>query len=95
MSFVTKYVGATDPRSERVGIVSELEAMNVELDYEVLKFGPQTWGIRGHIAYDGDVLAAIFPSEREAWIALSPLHPNHERGVYVEMIAVDHRGGPE
>jgi hypothetical protein len=62
-----------------VGIVSELEAMSVEIDYSVMQFGPQVWGIRGHIAYDGDVLAAVFPSEHDAWIALAPLRPGHER----------------
>jgi hypothetical protein len=54
-------------------IVFELEAMNVALDYDVMRIGPRTWGIHGRIAYDGEVLAAIFPSEREAWVALSPL----------------------
>ena len=58
-----------------VDVVSELGAMNIAIDYEVMRFGARTWGVRGHIAYDGDVLAAIFASEQEAWIALSPLRP--------------------
>jgi hypothetical protein len=61
------------------GIVSELEAIHVEIDYDVMRFGPESWGIRGHIAYDGDVLAAVFASERDAWTALSPLRPARER----------------
>jgi hypothetical protein len=48
-----------------------------EGDYYVMALGAQTWGIRGHIAYDGDVLAATFPSEHDAWIVLSPLRPHH------------------
>ncbi len=60
--------------------------MHVEIDYYVMRFGPQTWGIRGHIAYDGDILAAIFPSEHEAWIALSSLRPNHGHDVCVGVV---------
>jgi hypothetical protein len=56
-------------------ILFELEAMNIAVDYDVLRIGPRTWGIHGHIAYDGDVLAAVFRSEHEAWVAISPLRP--------------------
>jgi hypothetical protein len=62
-----------------VEIVSELEAINLALDYDVMRLGPRTWGIRGHIAYDGEVLAAIFQSESQAWAALSPLRPTARR----------------
>jgi hypothetical protein len=58
-----------------VDIVFELEAMNVALDYDVMRIGPRSWGIHGHIAYDGEVLAAVFHSEHEAWVALSPVRP--------------------
>jgi hypothetical protein len=63
-------------RSQRaVDIVAGLEALGVQLDYDVTRIGPRTWGIHGYIAYDGEVLAAIFQNEREAWVALSPLRP--------------------
>ena len=52
-------------------IVSELEAMNVELDYDVMRISPRAWAIHGRVAYDGEVIGAIFASEREAWVALS------------------------
>ena len=52
-------------------IVSELEVMNVEIDHDVMRIGPRTWAIHGQVAYDGEVIAAIFASEREAWVALS------------------------
>jgi hypothetical protein len=58
-----------------VEIVSEFDAINIALDYDVMRLGPRTWGIRGHIAYDGEVLAATFQSESQAWVALSPLRP--------------------
>jgi hypothetical protein len=67
-------------RSQRtvdIDLVAGLEAVGVYLDYDVTRIGPRTWGIHGHIAYDGDVLAAIFQNEREAWVALSPLRPTH------------------
>jgi hypothetical protein len=61
------------PRSP--DLVTELAAMNVEIDYDVLRIGPQTWAIHGHIAYDSEVIAATFLSEQDAWVALSPLRP--------------------
>jgi hypothetical protein len=51
-------------------IVVELEAMNVALDHDVMRIGPRTWAIHGQVAYDGQVIAATFASEREAWVAL-------------------------
>jgi hypothetical protein len=62
-----------------VDVVFELEAMNVEVDYDVMRIGPGTWAIHGRIAYDSEVIAATFPSEREAWVALSPLRPASRR----------------
>ena len=63
-------------RSPRtVDIVAGLEALGVQLDYDVTRIGPRMWGIHGYIAYDGEVLAAVFQNEREAWVALSPLRP--------------------
>ena len=55
-------------------VVVELRAMNVEIDRDVMRIGPRTWAIHGSVAYDGEVIAAIFSSEREAWRALS--HPS-------------------
>lgn len=45
--------------------------MNVEIDYDVMRIGPRTWAIHGRVAYDGEVIAATFGSERDAWLALS------------------------
>ncbi len=64
-----------DQGPERFDVVADLEAICIVVDYEVLSMGPQTWGIHGHIAYDGDVLAAVFQSESHAWRALLPLRP--------------------
>jgi hypothetical protein len=61
--------------TQSVDVVAELEAMCIALDYDVMSIGPRVWAIHGHIAYDGDILAAVFPSERAAWTALSPLRP--------------------
>jgi hypothetical protein len=60
---------------QRSEIVSELEAMNVEIDRDVMRIGPRTWAIHGRVAYDGEVIAATFASEREAWAALSHSTP--------------------
>jgi hypothetical protein len=66
-----------------VDVVSELEAMGVRLHYDVARVGPRAWGIHGYIAYDGEVLAAIFQNERDAWDALLPLRPSRaQHGPY-------------
>ena len=64
------HVGGVSER-QQLDIVSELEAMNVEIDHDVVKIGVRVWAIHGRIAYDGEVIAATFASEREAWFALS------------------------
>jgi len=66
-----------------IDVVAELEAMCIAIDYDVMSIGPRVWGIHGHIAYDGDILAAVFPSERDAWAALSPLRPS-ERALWAQ-----------
>jgi hypothetical protein len=60
-------------RPRRVDLISELAAMNVDVDYDVMRIGPQTWAIHGRIAYDSEVIAATFTSEQAAWTALAPL----------------------
>jgi hypothetical protein len=62
-----------DPSTDQwsLEIVPELEAMNVEIDYDVMRIDPRTWAIHGRVAYDGEVIAATFASERDAWSALS------------------------
>ena len=52
-------------------ILGELQAMNVEVDHEVMRIGPRTWALHGLIAYDGEVIVATFSSENDAWAALS------------------------
>jgi hypothetical protein len=59
------------PHRHRVDIVAELEAMNVQIDYAVMRIGPRTWAIHGRVAYDGEVIGATFASEQDAWVALS------------------------
>ena len=61
-----------------IDVVAELQAMCIAIDYDVMSIGPRVWGIHGHIAYDGDILAAVFPTEGEAWAALSPLRPSDQ-----------------
>ena len=56
---------------DHVDVVAELRAENVEIDEEVIEIDSQTWAIHGRIAYDGEVIAATFASERDAWAALS------------------------
>jgi hypothetical protein len=62
-----------------IDLVTELEAMNVEVDYDVMRIGPHTWAIHGHIAYDSEIIAATFHNEQDAWVALSPVRPRRGR----------------
>jgi hypothetical protein len=61
-------------------VISELEAMNVEIDHDVMRIGPRTWAIHGRVAYDGEIIAATFASERDAWTALSYSSKQPHRG---------------
>jgi hypothetical protein len=59
------------PSMRSLEVVADLEAMNVELDDDVMRIGPRTWAIHGRVAYDGAVIAATFASEDDARVALS------------------------
>ena len=43
----------------------------IELDLDVLEIAEDEWAIHGRLAYEGQVIAATFTSEREAWTALT------------------------
>jgi hypothetical protein len=64
-----------DPRGRRgrddvlVGLLEQ----NVQIDDDVIVLGEHVWAIHGYIAYDGEVIAAIFASEQEARTQLSRL----------------------
>jgi len=53
--------------------IAALVAEQVALDRDVIELVTGTWAIHGFIAYDGEVVAATYGSEREAWAALSHL----------------------
>jgi hypothetical protein len=40
---------------------------------DVIEIDEKTWAIHGLIAYDGEVIAATFASENDAWAGLSRL----------------------
>jgi len=35
-----------------------------------MRIAPRLWALHGQVAYDGEVIAAVFASEHEAWFAL-------------------------
>jgi hypothetical protein len=53
--------------------IAELVEEHVELDRDVMELSSGTWAIHGYLAYDGEVVAATFATEQEAWAALSHL----------------------
>jgi hypothetical protein len=54
-------------------LLVELIEENVQLDYEVIMLGDHAYAIHGYIAYDGEVIAAIFTSEADARAVLARL----------------------
>lgn len=43
----------------------------IELDLDVLEIAEDEWAIHGRLAYEGQVIAATFTSEDDAWRALA------------------------
>ena len=54
-------------------VLVELIEENVLIDYDVIMLGEDAYAIHGYIAYDGEVIAAIFGSESEARALLARL----------------------
>jgi hypothetical protein len=62
-----------DQYDDDADIIRELVSEHVQLHQNVIEIDEQTWAIHGHIAYDGDVIAATFSSANDAWAGLSHL----------------------
>jgi hypothetical protein len=61
-------------------VLAALVAEHVQMDRDVFVIDDDTWAIHGYIAYDGQVIAATFASEKEAWAGLSRLEEiEHEQ----------------
>lgn len=69
------------PRPDRatellVALVDE----HLEVDRDVIPLTPETWAIHGYLAYEGEVIAATFGSEHEAWAGIFLLEDLQRRG---------------
>ena len=62
-----------DQYDEDERMLTELVQENVQVDKDVIEINEKTWAIHGYVAYDGEVIAATFASEKEAWAGLSRL----------------------
>jgi hypothetical protein len=51
----------------------------VQIDHEVIVINEETWAIHGSITYDGQVIAATFPTAEEAWAGLARLEELEHR----------------
>jgi hypothetical protein len=56
-------------------VAAVLASQHVELDREVLRLDAERWMIHGSIAYEGEIIAAVFASEGEAWAVVSAASP--------------------
>jgi hypothetical protein len=69
------------PRSpDEQSLIVELVALHVEVDDDVIEIDDAKWALHGRIAYDGEVIAACFSTERAARAALSRLAEIERRG---------------
>ena len=62
-----------DKHDDDAGKLLELVEEHVQVHQDVIEIDERTWAIHGFIAYDGEVIAATFSSENEAWAGLSRL----------------------
>ena len=52
-------------------VVARLVDENVAVEQQVIAIDDAKWAVPGHIAYEGEIIAATFPSEGEAWAAIA------------------------
>ena len=64
---------AQDQYDDDAGSLRDLVFEHVQLHHDVIEIDEETWAVHGYIAYDGDVIAATFVSEHDAWAGLSRL----------------------
>jgi hypothetical protein len=58
-------------RADRARTLEALTVEGIELHMDVLEIADHEWAIHGLLAYEGEVIAATFTSEDDAWNALS------------------------
>ena len=72
------------PRPRPTDRVAELLAAlvdeHLEVDRDVIPLTAETWAIHGYLAYEGEVIAATFASEHEAWAGISLMEEIQRRG---------------
>jgi hypothetical protein len=54
-------------------VLADLLEKHIEVNRDVIEIDAERWAIHGRIAYEGEVIAATFASESEAWAGLSSL----------------------
>ena len=54
-----------DQHDDGGDVLAELVAEHVQMDRDVFEIDHARWAIHGYIAYDGEVIAATFASEKK------------------------------
>lgn len=78
------------PPDRAVDLLATLVDEHLEVDRDVVPLTAETWAIHGYLAYEGEVIAATFASEHEAWAGISMLEELQRRA---SRIAAGRRGG--
>jgi hypothetical protein len=63
------------PDARAVAEVIVVAEEGVDLHVDVLQISADQWALHGRLAYEGDVIAATFPSRDAAWTALTGAVP--------------------
>ncbi len=68
---MTRADGVPYNREDDERWITALVEERVLIDQDVIAMSERTWAIHGYIAYDGQVIAATFATEKEAWAGLA------------------------
>jgi len=60
-------------------LLAALVDEHLEVDRDVIPLTAETWAIHGYLAYEGEVIAATFATERDAWAGISLLEEIQRR----------------
>jgi hypothetical protein len=66
-------------RDSEPDFIADLAEKHIEINQDVIEIDAEKWAIHGRIAYEGEVIAATFGSERAAWAGLARLEEAERR----------------
>ena len=68
-----------DQHDNVADFIADLTEKNIVISRDVIEIDAEKWAIHGRLAYEGEVIAATFVSERAAWAGLALLEEAERR----------------